>query len=355
MSYKNLVPNRIKDRIKVEFMPKKPDFIEQYKDKDKILVFLCGFYQNLGDMAITMAQKKFLSDNFPNHEILLIPSDKTFVWMKALKSIVKQSDIITILGGGNMSDKYPSLEDCRRFVISSFPKNKIVSFPQTCDFSLENPSKEQKRSVKVYNKHNNLTISAREDTSFERMKGLFPKADILLCPDAVLCLSGSIEPSQTNRYGAVFCFRDDCEQLFPDSQKSEVLQLMKKIYGEVKITDTTDVPLSDCTPDNFVSTLNRFWDMLKQHKIVITDRLHCMIFCVLTATPCIAFDNANGKISKIKNAWLNDVDYISVHGNTDISNLEEELEIFSKMDTSTITPPNLTDKFNPLKEALLKE
>lgn len=355
MSYKNLVPNRIKDRIKAEFMPEKPDFIEQCKDKDKILVFLCGFYQNLGDMAITMAQKKFLSDIFPNHEILLIPSDKTFVWMKSLKSIVKESDIITILGGGNMSDKYPSLEDCRRFVISSFKKNKIVSFPQTCDFSVENPSKEQMRSIKVYNKHENLTLAARESITLDRMEKIFPDLKVIFCPDTVLYLSGSVKLSQNIRDGAVFCFRDDCEQLFPDSQKSEVLQLMKNIYGEVKITDTTDVPLENCTPDKFVSTLNGFWDMLKQHKIVVTDRLHCMIFCVLTATPCIAFDNANRKISKIKKAWLNDVDYISVHDNTDISNLEEELEAFSRIDTSTISPPDLTDKFNPLKEALLKE
>lgn len=354
MNYKLLVPNRIKDRIKAEFMPEKPGFIEQYKDKDKILVFLCGFYQNLGDMAITMAQKKFLSDTFPNHEILLIPSNKTFVWMKVLKSFIKKSDIITILGGGNMSDDYPSLEDCRRFVISSFPKNKVVAFPQTCDFFVGNTSKEQLRSVKIYNKHKDLTLVARETTTLDRMEKLFPASKVIFCPDTVLYLSGSVKLSQNNRDGAVFCFRDDCEQLFPDSQKSEVLRLMKNIYGEVKVTDTTDVPLESCTPDKFVSTLTGFWDMLKQHKVVVTDRLHCMVFCVLTATPCIAFDNANQKISKIKKAWLNDVDYISVHDNTDISNLEEELEAFFKIDASTSTPLDLTDKFNPLKEALLK-
>ena len=40
-------------------------------------------------------------------------------------------EIGIVIGGGNMDDKYQSLEDARLFVIKKFPKNKIISFPQT--------------------------------------------------------------------------------------------------------------------------------------------------------------------------------------------------------------------------------
>ena len=33
--------------------------------------------------------------------------------------------------------------------------------------------------------------------------------------------------------------------------------------------------------------------------LVITDRLHAVIFCIITNTPCIAFDNATHKVSGV--------------------------------------------------------
>ena len=46
------------------------------------------------------------------------------------------------------------------------------------------------------------------------------------------------------------------------------------------------------------------WKNFSSSKIVITDRLHGLIFSKITSTPCIAIDNSNNKIRETYNAWL---------------------------------------------------
>ena len=58
-----------------------------------------------------------------------------------------------------------------------------------------------------------------------------------------------------------------------------------------------------------------FLNRIASKELVVTDRLHCMIFCAITETPCIAFDNSNKKISGVYKAWLSNLHYISVVSN----------------------------------------
>ena len=46
-----------------------------------------------------------------------------------------------------------------------------------------------------------------------------------------------------------------------------------------------------------------------KRKLVITDRLHGMIFCAITGTPCIVFSNYNHKV-KGSLKWLEHLNYI---------------------------------------------
>ena len=58
--------------------------------------------------------------------------------------------------------------------------------------------------------------------------------------------------------------------------------------------------------------LNKIWTAFKKSKVVVTDRLHGMIFCAITKTPCVAIDNSNHKISGVYDAWLKDIGYIKM-------------------------------------------
>lgn len=54
----------------------------------------------------------------------------------------------------------------------------------------------------------------------------------------------------------------------------------------------------------------------KQSKLVITDRLHDMIFAAITGTSCIALDNLSGKVKGVFK-WLKFNDYIVFCNNID--------------------------------------
>ena len=72
--------------------------------------------------------------------------------------------------------------------------------------------------------------------------------------------------------------------------------------------------------------LNKKWDQFKKVEVVITDRLHGMVFCAITSTPCIVIANYNHKV-KDTYAWLKNLNYIKfVNGIEEIPELIKELK-----------------------------
>jgi len=76
------------------------------KEDKKIFIFLAADYRNMGDVAITYAQKKFLEDTFVGYKVIEVPADKTLDYIKPIKAIINKDDIVTTIGGGNMGDIY---------------------------------------------------------------------------------------------------------------------------------------------------------------------------------------------------------------------------------------------------------
>lgn len=347
---KRLLSEKFKLKIKLlTVSSKNPFWIEKIKkDKKNIFVFLGGFYQNLGDMAITYAQVECLKQAYPDANIIAIPSTKTYEAIKTLKNYISKEDIITTIGGGNMGDMYQSLEDARLYVVKSFPDNKVISFPQTIDF---NNSKSLNSSKRIYQNHKNLTIFARENNSFIRAKQYFQKVDIKECPDIVLSLN-KIEPI-CERTDIICCLRADKEQNLTNSERQEIIDKIKNIFPDAQFTDTVDVALKDCTPERYSQTLENFWNRLRKSKVVITDRLHCMIFCAITGTPCVVFDNSNKKISGVYNQWMSELSYIKLFDNDqkDIA-ISVAQELYNT--NFNIKSFDLSEKFSELNDAILK-
>jgi len=145
---KKYIPNNLKSELKSYF---EKDNIngDLFTNKRKIFIVISADYGNLGDIAISYAQYKFLLDNFPDCEVIDVPISKTFSNIRKIKKIIKSNDIITIVGGGNFSNKYQSIEDLRLKWIKSFPYNKIICFPQTMDFTIDSAGmKSLKKSKK---------------------------------------------------------------------------------------------------------------------------------------------------------------------------------------------------------------
>ncbi|MCQ2272824.1 MAG: polysaccharide pyruvyl transferase family protein [Bacteroidales bacterium] len=295
-------------RLKLKFAywkAKANDFVVPYSEREKCYFFLAADYGNLGDVAITYAQTEFLSERFPNAEIIEIPISKTFAGIKAIKRIVKKDDIITIVGGGNMGDMYDDIEFLRQLVIKSFKNNRIISFPQTLDFSKTLSGRfSLAKAKRIYSSHPNLTILARESVSYHLMKHHFYKNDIKLVPDIVMTL----DERQTgeSRKGVILCLRNDSEK--KTDVRDEIVKLLETSSMEYKDYDT-HIGRGNLSQEERLGELHKIWSAFSHSELVITDRLHGMIFAFITGTPAIVFPNSNFKIHACYE-WIKDCGYI---------------------------------------------
>ena len=88
-------------------------------------------------------------------------------------------------------------------------------------------------------------------------------------------------------------------------------------------------------------------------KFVVTDRLHCMIFCTLVGTPCIAMDNSSKKVKGVYEKWLKDLDYIVFceNENDALSKAQEWIKADS-IKATRYSPKDLESAFAPLTQAI---
>jgi exopolysaccharide biosynthesis predicted pyruvyltransferase EpsI/glycosyltransferase involved in cell wall biosynthesis len=263
-------------------------------------------YKNLGDHAIAYGELKYLKKYFPEYRIYEITDSKFYFYFYQLKRKIRPTDIIILHGGGNIGNQYPVHEHIRRIVIRAFPENKIIVFPQTVYFTDDYiGNKELKKSKKIYKKHKDLTIIAREHISYDIMKEHFNNNNILLTPDIAMYLRQADYKSE--RIGALICLRDDIEKAVSDEEKQEIKRILGKYFDRLTERDTWadyQVKISE----RYIA-LDLIWQQFSRVELVITDRLHGMIFAAITETPCICYRNYNHKI-EASYKWLEPLPYI---------------------------------------------
>lgn len=318
------------------------------KNDEKVWIALAPDYANLGDIAISIAQYAILKKAYPNRKIIEFPMLNFFKYKNKIQSLMNDKDIITIIGGGNMGNLYIEGEERRRDIISSFPNNKIISFPQSIDFENNDiGQREFQNSIDIYSKHKNLTIFSREEKSHNIMKTNF-KNEIKLVPDTVIYLAGKLNiDNSIPRENILLCFRNDKEKVTSSKILCDFINLLKEHnLGNVEITDTSlgNMKFEAYQKSKmFEKTLKKF----ANSKLVITDRLHGMIFSLITKTPCIAFDNSNKKISSTYTTWLQDVPYIKLLEDFKEITILNKIKEFSETDTTSVQL-NFDNKFEDL-------
>lgn len=303
-------------------MSRSNPFVNVDKTSRKIFVMLAADYGNLGDVAITYAQVRFLRKNFPNYEIIQVPISKTYKWIKAIKNIITKNDIITIVGGGNMGNLYLDIERQRRFIVKMFSKYTTISFPQTIDFDETKTGKrELKKTIRAYSKNKNMTLLAREENSFNKMVELFPFAKTYLTPDIVLTLDKSKRRKRNSKV-ITLCIRNDMESTAAKNQKDVIKRAFEDIGYSIEIRDTHigDVRLDS---QGAKDELTNIWIDFSRAGVVVTDRLHGMIFCAITRTPCVAINNKNGKVKGVYDRWLSKLNYIKLVSDYNTISLKE--------------------------------
>lgn len=299
-------------------------FIKQKKGKEgveklwkdsrpKIYIIGTPDHDNLGDHAIALATEQYLGDYLTGYEIIDITEQEYWKYRDSLiKRVDAEKDIIVLQGGGNLGNQYMYIEKIRRDVIKHVKAEQYL-FPQTMFFT-DTPvgNKELRKTKMIYGTHKILTLFAREKISFDMMKEAFPSNSVYLVPDIVLRYR--VPKMFVDRKGILLCLRNDKEGALSFSNREMIKKECLAQCSDVRYTDTCiKLYISKAEGKDAVY---RKLNQIASAKVVITDRLHGMIFAALTQTPCIVLSNYNHKIKGVYE-WISRLDYIRYLDNED--------------------------------------
>lgn len=269
----------------------------------KVYIFLAADYGNLGDIALTFAQLKLISEYFPNHVPIEVPSSISISQLKGYIQSVSENDIVTIIAGGNMGDVWSWFEIYRQLIVRKLKNKKIYQFPQTTTYTNSTLGRNLLASaIKIYKGHN-LKMMAREKMSFEFMRRKF-NCSCFLAPDLVMTLNYW---GNRNRKGILLCLRNDREKFLSSSVKKKIMSVLSDTNKSINIADTKIE--GDFDYKKRYNILDDFIKEVSKSEVIVTDRLHGMIFAYITGTPAVVLPNSNRKIEMCYE-WISNCGFI---------------------------------------------
>ena len=283
-------------------------YVETKRAKNKkIFLLMTPRHGNLGDHAIALGEYKFFDEHFSNVSLIEVSSaflnDKSFGVSK-IKKIVASEDLVVIHAGGYLGTLWFHNEVVVRNIINCFRDKRIIFMPNTIYYhNNEFGNNQLKISADIYNQHGNISLYVRENQSKQLFENTFYNTKVTLVPDMAFYLS-KFEYKQ-KRKGILLCLRNDCEKTRTCDEY--ILETLKKL--EAPIT------FSDMCIDEMVSKKRRKkrveekFMQFASSELVVTDRLHGMIFSVITQTPCVIINSQSHKVSGVYE-WVKDYNYI---------------------------------------------
>lgn len=301
-------------------------------------VFLIGTpeHGNLGDHLISLATIKFLKEhkiNFAEIPVSMYPKMKS-------KIVDSNKTLLLLQGGGNFGNEYIDDDDIRLDVAENFKNSNIIIMPQTIYYNSAPDAQERlEKTQKLFSSHTHLTLCAREQISFQKMKEYFPKNEVLLVPDIVL--SSDISTSDTKKKQVLFLLRRDLEKVENTNYIEKIKTWAKNNNFECVFSDT----VIDCNTNilNRKRKIKKLFKLIVNSQLIVTDRLHGMISAYINNIPAIVFPNYNHKI-------ISSFEWVK---NGKVKLFDDNLDI-DKLINSTQNNPSLKENFKELENVIEK-
>ena len=298
----------------------KNKYLHEFQEKQKrnpstVFLIMTPEHGNLGDHAIAQAETDLLAAMGMDYvEITGLQLEE----LKRSRQLGLMNGYpILLQGGGYLGTLWFESEQCLREIIRKNPRSRIMLLPNTIYYEESPWGKEEfERSVKIYNRHRKLFIFARERTSYHMMKDVY--RNVKLVPDIVL----SMDQNNVNirRKGCLLCLRSDCEKTMTQNQENTIWDQVKDLFGN-DIVYTDMIGKGRLPPSERKQALLDKFRQFSAAELVVTDRLHGMIFCAITGTPCLVVDSKSPKVRGCYE-WISNLEYIRFVDN--VSDIVEE-------------------------------
>ncbi|MFN2569363.1 MAG: polysaccharide pyruvyl transferase family protein [Candidatus Dormibacteria bacterium] len=278
-------------------------------------VALLGFphYGNVGDSAIWEGARRCL-DRL-GCRIVHTAGRRTYS-SRRLRSLSETVDVILLSGGGNLGDLWMAEQAFRERVILDFPDRRIVQLPQSIWFTSPRLLAQART---VLGRHGDLTLLCRDHGSLEQARAQLT-ASAVLCPD--LALELELARREPVTAPILWLSRGDRESLHrPDGASGTIPVIdwaQPATFRDRALAAAVTVPLID----NRMRLRHRFdrWRSsgealvarrrvemgrrtLAAAQVVITDRLHGHVFCLLMGIPHVILDTRQGKLAGFHSTW----------------------------------------------------
>lgn len=321
------------------------------QDQPRLILLDTPTHGNLGDQAIALAEKQFLEKNFPMYDIYEFTQQEYILCERKIVKFVNTRDIIVIHGGGFIGTLWQNEENIFLRLLNRFYQNKIIVFPQTVYFEKSKKGVAEEEKLKeAIERCRNFILLCRDFQSYEFMvqKMGMSKNQCKYVPDIVTFLKYDTVFERKNR--VLFCMRKDKEKILDEKRLQSIREELEKKNYQILYTDTVVDKIIDKRKreENVMKKLNEF----AQVKLVVTDRLHGMLFATITSTPCIAVDNVSRKISG-GYEWIKELKYIKCV-KEDTLNAELAIDVVEHLG-ERYSNANLEEHYQTIKECILEE
>lgn len=148
---------------------------------------------------------------------------------------------------------------------------------------------------------------------------------MILSPDIVLSMKPDIIDGE--REGMLLIIRDDNEGILSSQERKKFIRVFVDEY-KAHIIDT----VIETTRISVSTRKTKLAKILKQTtsaSVVVTNRLHGMIFCAITKTPCVVLPINGDKVKGVFE-WINDLDYIKYCDSYDINIIKQLIQNIEK-------------------------
>lgn len=273
-------------------------------------------HSNVGDSAIWQGTLALLEPRFQRPPCYVTRHDEEPVH---LGRVCPEGPIL-LHGGGNFGDIWPEFQRRRLRLMRDFPDRKIVQLPQSLHFHNSEILEETRRSIA---RHRDFTLLVRDQASLDFARHWF-ECPVYLCPDMAYGI-GRLR-SEVRADAAVFSLMRTDHERHPDTPEGAIVEGigptddwvqarwrrsdLEKISQSLSRKAWTAAWLMPKTEAVYrrqaALEVQRGADILARGQMVLTDRLHAHILCVLMNKPHLVFDNSYGKISGYIETWPDD-------------------------------------------------
>lgn len=274
--------------------------------KQAIVFISTPTHGNLGDQAIVYSQYRFFESMGLGKRIVEIHRYCYERWKEKFSKIIANTDVIVIDGGGNMGSLWPEEEHKMQDIAKRFSYNPVFVFPQTASYANDEVGQQELAySRKAYGKNKNFFVFARDKATLNIMRDYMPEVRCMYTPDMVMFIDEAYMCQP--REGILLCLRKDTEQVLTIDQLEELKRRLNE--KGLNVTESSTVITDAVWKFQRKKVLKRKWMEFSSKKLVVTDRLHGMVFSAITGTPCIALDNISHKVYGAYQ-WLSYLPYL---------------------------------------------